>query len=176
MIRFIVLAATLASTVALAATPALAQKRSVDAHEHGASALNIAIEGTKVTIELEAPGNDIVGFEKEAKTDKQKAAVEAAKTKLAAPLELFVMPAAAGCTAAKPGAIEIKYGKAGHSEFEGKYELTCTAPDKIADLDLAFFKAFPKAERMTVTLISGKGQKQFKATPKKPTISLAGAV
>ena len=74
------------------------EKRELDAHEHGHSALNIAIEGDKVEMEFEAPGADIVGFEYAAKTDEDKAAIEAAEKTLADPLALFTPPEAAGCS------------------------------------------------------------------------------
>jgi len=51
-----------------------AQQRQAGAHEHGRGTLNIALEGTRLSMELEAPGADIVGFEHRAKTKKQKAA------------------------------------------------------------------------------------------------------
>lgn len=95
MIRYIgpVVALTLAPAGALAE-----EMRELGAHEHGSGALNIAIEGDQIAMELEAPGADIVGFEYVAKTDADLAAVEAAKADLAQPLDLFVMPAEAGCT------------------------------------------------------------------------------
>src|SRR3990172_13326550 len=73
---------------ALAATPARAEeaKRELGAHEHGHGTLNIAIENARVSMELEAPGMDIVGFEYAASTDDQKAAVAKAKAELAKPL------------------------------------------------------------------------------------------
>ena len=77
--------------------PAHAQQRQAGAHEHGRGTLNIALEGSRLSMELEAPGADIVGFEHKAKTQKQKAAVEKAKKQLAAPQALFELPAAAGC-------------------------------------------------------------------------------
>ena len=48
-------------------------------------------------MELEVPGVDIVGFEHAAKTTRDKATVEKAKTQLLAPLALFKLPAAANC-------------------------------------------------------------------------------
>src|SRR6185369_1509759 len=52
------------------ASPAFAaeEHRELGVHEHGRGTLNIAIEGNKVTMELEAAGVDIVGFEHAAKT------------------------------------------------------------------------------------------------------------
>ncbi|WP_300035620.1 DUF2796 domain-containing protein [uncultured Roseobacter sp.] len=82
-----------------AAAPALAEEtREMDAHEHGVGELNIAVEASTVVMEFHAPGADIVGFEYEAKSDADLAAIDAAIAKLNAPLDLFVLPAAAGCT------------------------------------------------------------------------------
>jgi uncharacterized protein DUF2796 len=83
--------------LAAAADAGHAQQRQAGAHEHGRGTLNIAVEGSRLSVELEAPGADIVGFEHKAKTQKQKAAVAAAKKQLAAPQELFELPVAAGC-------------------------------------------------------------------------------
>lgn len=74
------------------------ETRDLDAHEHGHSALNIAIEGNDLAMELEAPGADIVGFEYVASTDADRAKIAAAIAMLSDPLSLFVLPAAAGCT------------------------------------------------------------------------------
>lgn len=86
----------------VAAFPALAEEaRQLDAHEHGVGTLNIAIEGTTVAMAFEAPGADIVGFEYAAESDADLAAIEAAVGTLGAPLDLFVMPSAAGCSVVK---------------------------------------------------------------------------
>ncbi|MGC2396164.1 MAG: DUF2796 domain-containing protein, partial [Rhodomicrobium sp.] len=74
------------------------EHRQLGAHVHGHGRLNIAIEDKTVSIELEAPGADIVGFEHEAATRAQSAAIEKAKATLAAGLSLFTPAAAAGCT------------------------------------------------------------------------------
>ncbi|WP_108814144.1 zinc uptake protein ZrgA [Loktanella sp. Alg231-35] len=89
---------TLSLIALVAAMPAFADDtRQLDAHEHGVSALNMAIDGTTVALELHAPGADIVGFEYAAESDADLAAIDAAITALGAPLDLFVMPQAAAC-------------------------------------------------------------------------------
>ncbi|MEL6964481.1 MAG: DUF2796 domain-containing protein [Pseudomonadota bacterium] len=97
------------SLVSLCAAPALAEgeKRELGAHEHGHSALNIAIEGDRVEMELIAPGADIVGFEHEAKSAEDVAAVEQAEATLGEPLTLFGFADAAGCVV-ETAAIEIE--------------------------------------------------------------------
>ena len=54
------------------------ETRELGAHEHGHSALNIAIEGGQVAMELQAPGADIVGFEYEAISAEDRAKLDAA--------------------------------------------------------------------------------------------------
>ncbi|MEM7041932.1 MAG: DUF2796 domain-containing protein [Pseudomonadota bacterium] len=87
------------SLVSLVALPVLAEgeKRELGAHEHGHSALNVAIEGDRVEMELIAPGADIVGFEHEAKSAEDMAVVEQAEVTLGEPLTLFGFADAAGC-------------------------------------------------------------------------------
>lgn len=88
-----------ASLLAVPQTPAFAQEhRELGAHEHGVGQLNIAIEGGRISMELQAPGADIVGFEHAASAAADREAVDTALAVLERPLELFVMPEAAGCT------------------------------------------------------------------------------
>jgi hypothetical protein len=83
---------------ALLAAPAFAQEhRELGPHEHGHGTLDIAVEDTKVSLSLEVPGMDIVGFEHAAESADQKAAVEKGTATLSAPLTLFKIPASAGC-------------------------------------------------------------------------------
>jgi hypothetical protein len=173
---------------------AQAQHRELGAHEHGRGTLNIAMEGTRLTMELEVPGDDIVGFEHAANTRQQKAAVDKAKGQLAAPLALFKLPDAAGCrvTEAK---VEIEDGghdhadkadrsakgetskaAAAHSQFHAEYTLECTSPGSIAAIDFPYFRAFAGAKRLDVNLITAKGQTKFEVTRAKPRISLAGMI
>lgn len=87
---------------ALAATPALAEEtRQMDAHVHGVSELDIAIEGSTVLLDLHAPGADIVGFEYPAASDAEKDAVENAILAFTRPKELFTPSAEAHCRVAE---------------------------------------------------------------------------
>src|SRR5579883_1715644 len=71
--------------------------RQLGAHEHGHGRLNIAIDGKTLSMELEVPGADIVGFEHDANTEEQKAAADGAKARLANGLSLFQPDPVAGC-------------------------------------------------------------------------------
>ena len=80
-----------------ASSAVAAERRELGAHQHGHGTLNIAVDGNKISMELEAPGADIAGFEHEAKSDKDKAAIKSATEKLEKPLALFKVPDAAKC-------------------------------------------------------------------------------
>lgn len=90
-IRLTVLASLLAG-------PVMAQEtREMDAHVHGVSALQLAVENGVLEMNLTSPGVDIVGFEYEASTDSDKDAVEAAIRKMLVPENMIALPEAAEC-------------------------------------------------------------------------------
>jgi uncharacterized protein DUF2796 len=182
---------------AVAAHPAAAQttQRQLAPHEHGRGTLNIAVEGNKFGMELEVSGMDIVGFEHEAKTHKDKGTLEKAKQKLSTPLSLFKLPASAGCrlTEAK---VELERGDSdrpasegekgeapkssqeeqNHSEFHNMYSLECTSPTSITGIEFSYFNAFPAAEKLEVNVITPKGQNKFEVTRAIPNLSLVGTI
>jgi Protein of unknown function (DUF2796) len=186
---------------AAAATPAFAagEHRELGTHEHGRGTLNVAVEGNKVTMELEVPGVDLVGFEHAAKTRRDKSVVEKAKTQLMAPLALFALPASAACrvTEAKvevengehdhdakgerKGAKDAGAGKGaakseGHSEFHAQYALECAAPGNMTAIEFGYFRAFAGAQKLDVNVITPKGQSKFEVTRASPSLSLAGMI
>lgn len=185
------------------ASMALAEgsKREVGKHEHGHSAVNIAIEGGRVEMELIAPGSDIVGFEHAATSEADKAAVEQAEVVLGEPLALFGFADAAGCVV-EMAAVGIEgeehhneheddahadeehhekgeyakaedEGEASHNEFHAAYSLTCSAPDALDGIDFAgFFGAFARAEEVELTFISEKGQASYEVERDAPVVEL----
>jgi hypothetical protein len=174
---------------------AAAQHRQLGAHEHGRGTLNIAIEGPRVSVELEAPGADIVGFEHAAKTPRQKGLLEQAKKQLLAPQALFKFPGAAGCVVADAsveieadehdhdaatgrGPTQKKAGAAAedrsHSNFHGQYSFTCSAPAAVTGVEFGYFQAFAGAQKLEVNVITPKGQSTFEVTRAKPRLDLAG--
>jgi hypothetical protein len=186
-------AAVLAASSSLAVAE---EHRELGPHEHGRGKLNIAIEGNKVAMELEVPGMDIVGFEHEANTDDQKAALEKAKATLSDVLSVFKMPAAAGCklTSAKVetraedehdhdlDAAKHKASEAGHehhageghhhSEFHAAYGLECAAPVKLTSIDFAYFNLFAGARVLGINLVTESAQKHFEVKREQPKLKL----
>lgn len=178
------------------------ETRQLGAHVHGEGVLLIAVEGREVAMTLQAPGADIVGFEHAAKTDADRAALDAAKARLSEPLSLFVLPAAAGCAVSS---VEVEYevegaaeddhdhdhghdhahddhahddhgAEATHAEFHADYTLACENPAAITAIDFAYFEAFEGAQKLDVSLAADAGQRAFEVTRGSASLSLAGAI
>lgn len=193
------------AAVALLAGAASAETRQLDAHEHGHGALNIAIEAGVVAMEFEAPGADIVGFEHAAETDADRASIEEAIAALAKPGDLFVLPAAAGCTvtSAEVSLVadgdeeghdeahegeeahddheehadhDAHEGEGGHAEFHAEYGFTCADTAAIQVIDFPYFDRFPNAMELEIQLISDKGAKGFEVERDDPRLDLTGAI
>ena len=192
---------TFPALIALLASPAFAEgTRELDAHEHGVGELNIAIDGTTVAMELHAPGADIVGFEYEAESAKDRAAIDAAVAILAKPLELFVLPAAAECSVTKASAgLESEddhddhdhdehaegeehhdehdhddHAEASHTEFHAEYLLTCADTSALTSIDFAYFEAFANALELEVQIVTASGAQAFEVERDDPALDLRG--
>lgn len=190
--------------VAATAAPTPAEsRRELGAHVHGHGTLALAIEGKRVAMELEAPGMDIVGFERQPKSKADKAAVERVTKILKEPLALFKLPEAAGCKLAdakvelkvEAGKAEDKKPKDGkksghshshghghghshdhgqHTAFHATYQLDCTDPAKITSIGFDYFKRFSGATSLAVNVVTGAAQKTYEVKRAKPTLALEG--
>lgn len=181
----------LLAATTIAATPVLGEDtRQLEAHEHGVGQLNIAFEAGQVAMEFHAPGADIVGFEHRAESSADRAAVDAAVAMLARPLDLFVLPDAAGCSVAKAAAAleseeedhddHAKDGhdehedEGGHTEFHAEYLLICADPSAVTTINFAYFNSFPNAWEVEVQLISEAGAAGFEVERDAPILDLRG--
>ena len=77
---------------------AVSDTRSAESHTHGDASLAIVLDGSMLTVELDTPLYNVLGFEHEAETAAQKAAVLKAETVLTRGGPLFVFNNEAGCS------------------------------------------------------------------------------
>jgi hypothetical protein len=188
MLRALFLSSAIAMCAALSAQAE--EHRQLSAHVHGHARLNMAIEGKALSLELEAPGMDIVGFEHEPGTAEQKAALADAKAKLADGSALFAPSPGASC-ALKSANIstgaehedehEHEAGSEGkeehrHSEFRAAYAFECASPDRLTSMTFGYFKEFPNSLELDVSVISPNGQSSFEVARDKPSLTLTGAL
>jgi hypothetical protein len=173
-----------AAAVVLSGIPAIACDRHSllpqRLHTHGNGFLGIAVEGNRLSMEFEAPGADIVGFERKARTPEQKAAVVKAKATLADALSIFQLSADAECKVTDArvtswvddgyGAAEADY----HSNFFAADTLDCAAPEKLTSNVRYFngskyFDAFSGAEALYITWLIEKSKIRYGVSRTWPT-------
>lgn len=155
------------------------EHRQLGAHKHGSGNFNIVIDGNKVYMELESPGADIVGFEYQATTDKQRAKVARAEARLNDIANVVALPAAAGCKVDGSDVSLIITGKnkeGSHSEFHAKYHMTCATPEKLAELTFTYFANFAGAQQLEVHVVGPKSQQRFEVERDAGKIDLGGVI
>lgn len=164
----------LALLAALAcALPAWAGK----AHEHGAARLDVAVDGTTLTIALDTPLDGLLGFERAPRSEAEKRAAEKAVATLRAADKLFAIDPAARCTPASVDLVSapLKVGTAapakddGHGDLEGTFTFQCQVVPAFVDAGL--FQAFPRLSRIDVQVAAPKGQ--HKQVLKRPAQRIA---
>ena len=145
------------------------------AHEHGVVKLDVAVEGSRVVIEIDSPLDNLLGFEHAPRSDAEREKADAMLKKLRDAAQLFRIDGNAGCTL---GAVDLRsaplqLGKKPaaandtHGDLEGSFEFKCKAGAKAAFLEVGLFDAFPQIKRIDLQVATPKGQ--MKATLRRPS-------
>ena len=190
----------LALAASTLATPVFAQDtREMDAHVHGVSTAEIAVEHGKAEINIHAPGMDIVGFEYEATSAEDKDAVEAAIRIMLMPENVVTLPEAAGCRLTEVLA-HLHGGdhdhddtdahmdddhdhedhdeehdhadEAQHSEFHVSYAFACEDEDALTTINFPFFDQFGNAQEIEAQYVTESGAGQAEITRDAPELTL----
>lgn len=144
------------------------------AHQHGVAKLDIAVEATKLTLQLESPLDNLIGFERAPRTDTERRQTDAAVAKLRAAASMFKIDPAAQCnlasvelssSALKLGKPNPEEEKAGHADIDGSFEFSCLDTAKAAYIDVGLFE-FSHLQRLEVQVATPRGQ--FKRDLKRP--------
>ena len=204
-LKQIVLAASLLAPLALVAPWVSAdekhehehdhEKRQHDAHVHGIAALNLALEGQEVHVELDSPAANLVGFEHAPSSEADHAALDKAVATLKDGDRLFRFNAEARCRMEKADVTsalldeehdehadkhssdhdqEKKDGhdhekhedeEEVHSDIEAAYHFECNQPGKLTQLTVELFEAFPGTEKLNVQYVIESKQGAAELTP-----------
>ena len=160
------------------------------AHEHGVGHLDVAVEGGRVELQLEAPGDNIVGFEHAPSTARERTVARDAEQRLRNGAALFSFSAAARCTlrsanvqalaaAGDPEGHELELddheGGEAHAEWTANYVFICASPAALAAIEAAgLFRTFPNTRELRVQLIGAAGQIGGTLTRKTTHLALPG--
>jgi predicted secreted protein len=155
------------------------------AHQHGVARLDVAVEANRVTLYLDTPLDNLLGFERAPRTDAERQQADAAVARLKDADKLFRIDGNAGCKLAKvtltspalglpvpaSGAPAVPVAKDEHADLEGRFEFSCTAGVRAGFVEVYLFDAFAQMKRIELQLVSPKGQ--MKATLARPASRVA---
>ena len=176
------------------------ETRQVDKHEHGVGELNIAIQSNTMVLEFMIPGADIVGFEYEAKSEQDKATVNAALTKFEDYNNIFIIPINSKCLLVS-SKINInqeddhddhddheeqdgqddhddhdEHQEEAHNEFYAKYTFECGDIKSLDLLEFPYFETFSNSGELEVQFVSEIGSTSFEVEADSPIINIEGKI
>ena len=158
------------------------------AHQHGVAQLDVAVEPTRVTLDLDTPLDNLLGFERAPRTDAERAAVDKVLARLRAADGLFRIDGAAGCTLAKVSLVSAVLGlappgvdaakaaeaaKGDHAELNGRFEFSCKAGNRASFVEVGLFEAFAPMKRIELQLVLPRGQMKASLTRPATRVALA---
>ena len=126
--------------------------KSLSAHEHGVSVLNIVQDLNSISFEFEMPGFDVVGFEYKAKKKEDIKKVRNALNILSDYQNMIIIPAEAKCEQETNSAKVLNEGS--HSEFISEYIFNCKNLSSIKNIKVKFFDSFKFSKKLSVTIVS----------------------
>jgi hypothetical protein len=143
------------------------------AHTHGSATLNVVIEESTLTMVLESPAMNIVGFERTPRNEAEWKKVAAAADILERGADLMQINPQAGCNL-QQARVNLPWqadgavvSEAEHSEISAEYRFTCNHIERLRSLELTLFTHFKSTEEVVVQLVSAKGQRVFHLKPKR---------
>jgi hypothetical protein len=149
-------------------------------HEHGGMKVDVAIEGAKISIDVEMPLDNLVGFERAPRTDAERKSAAAALARMRAGADLFKLNAEAQCT---PTSVTVEApvlepGASGqpataHADLDATYVFQCAQPTQLTTLDVSIFDAFKRVKRIDVQVAGPKGQSKIVLRPPERRVQLA---
>jgi hypothetical protein len=165
-------------------------------HVHGQGQVGMAIDQNLISMTLESPGADIVGFEHEARTAEEKTAVTEALKQLSDPMFVIQLPANASCKVVQASSeVTSENGDEGHADHEeheehadhddhddhkneahgsfiAEYQLECATIAAIDSIKFVYFDHFRNAQSLIVVLIDKNGQHRHEISRDNPILYL----
>lgn len=163
---------------------AAAQDHHHGAHVHGQWDMFVAQDGDQLSITLQGPLVDILGFEHSPKTADQRAAVNKAKNQLDNPGILLTVDPDARCSPSQDPALRWPDGfdhdhdhhgeHHAHGDHAGNLEVTysfqCRAVGKLNRITFEGFSTFPSLTQVDAVFLGDAGQVSDRLAPGAPIL------
>lgn len=182
----------IALLIALGTGLAQAHGKGPGAHQHGVAKMAVAVDGQTLEIRLDSPLDNLLGFERAPRTDRERQAVRQMAQRFHSG-ELFSPTAAAQCSlagaelasdvlapdllAAKPAqgseaTPPAAAGKAdGHADLEATLRWNCANPAALRGIEVGLFKAFSRFRQIDSAVAAPGGQRGIKLTRQQTSLS-----
>lgn len=136
-------------------------------HQHGVASLDIAVDRSRISLRLDIPLDNLLGFERAPRTDAERSQAQAVLKQLNDAATLVRIDAAAGCSVSRVAVVSAELGtpqagqaeaSGGHADLVADYEFSCSDPGKARAVTLGLFEAFPRLRRIEVQTATPRGQ------------------
>jgi len=162
------------------------------AHEHGRISINVAVEGQNLSIELEIPAVNVVGFEHAPRTEREKTQAAQAAALLTSGVGLFGVPAEARCRLTEKQVTTPQWGEAGaardtsadahdhdhehdeHADYDARLTYLCEAPEKLQWIEPWVIGKLHDVHEARVNVITPDRQRSQNVRDAKERVSLRG--
>lgn len=124
------------------------------AHTHGVVTANVAVDGDLLSVEIDAPAINVVGFEHAPRSDTERRASEAAVAWLRAGRGLVGVPRAAACRATGIEVHTPQDDAAEHAEYRARYDFRCANPQELRWLELWLLDRLRGIARAQVNVVT----------------------
>ena len=160
-----------------------------EAHVHGVGKLDVALDGNTLSMHLDSPLVNLIGFEHAATSTKDRQAAQDMAKTLRDAAKVFVTSTAASCTVSQVKLVSSAIAPAllgeapaaksaahddqdGHADLDADFVFQCAAPAQLRQIDVKLFEAFKGFVSIDVQLVTAKRQGAAKLTPSSSVISL----
>jgi len=141
-----------------------------EVHEHGKGEMAITLDGTMLTISLEAPLESFASFEHEPETPEQRQELQNVRAGFMRVSRNIAINGQAGCEFSSR---DVAFRHSGdHGSVMVDYAFVCATPGELNSVRLRTFDAYPGLETVDTVFLSGDDQKAKTLDPEDNSIWL----
>ncbi len=157
-------------------------------HQHGVAQLDISVDRSRISLRLDIPLDNLLGYERAPRTDAERSQVQTIVKQLQDAATLVRVDSAAGCSLSRLSLVSAELGlpeadaapapkesakDSGHADLVADYEFSCTDTSKARAVTLGLFEAFPRLRRIEVQTATPRGQLKAVLTRPNGRVALA---